>query len=149
MIKGPRVVLDTNVLISHLLGPNSTPGRAVRLALEIGRVIASDATMMELADVLSRRKFDPYVTVQARQTFLRLLLSLVDQILTLPVIQACRDPKDDKFLELAVAGAASFIVTGDTDLLALDPFRGVQIVTPAAFLADLSGTLHPGAVGVP
>jgi uncharacterized protein len=133
-------------LISHLLGPNSIPARAVRLALEGGRVIASDATMMELADVLSRRKFDPYVTVQERQTFLRLLLSLVDLISVLPVIQVCRAPKDDKFLELAVAGAASRIVTGDSDLLALDPFRGVRIVTPAAFLAEHRGapTAAPG-----
>jgi putative PIN family toxin of toxin-antitoxin system len=102
--------------------------------------------MMELADVLSRRKFDPYVTVQERQIFLRLLLSLVDLISVLPVIQACRDPKDDKFLELAVAGAASCIVTGDTDLLALDPFRGVRIVTPTAFLAEHRGapTVAPG-----
>jgi putative PIN family toxin of toxin-antitoxin system len=149
MIKGPRVVLDTNVLISHLLGPSSTPGRAVRLALEIGRVIASEATMMELADVLSRRKFDPYVTIQERQTFVRLLLSLVDQVLTLPVIQACRDPKDDKFLELAVAGAASFIVTGDTDLQALNPFRGVRIVTPAAFLAEHREKRDQGVATVP
>lgn len=145
MTEGPRVVLDTNALIGHLLGPNSTPGRAVRLALESCRVIASDATMMELADVLSRRKFDAYVTVQERQTFLRLLLSVVDLISVLTVIQACRDPKDDKFLELAVAGAASCIVTGDTDLLALDAFRGVRIVTPASFLAERGGTLHLGA----
>jgi putative PIN family toxin of toxin-antitoxin system len=104
--------------------------------------------MMELADVLSRRKFDPYVTVQERQTFLRLRLrlSLVDLISVLPVIQACRDPKDDKFLELAVSGAAGCIVTGGTDLLASDPFRGVRIVTPAAFLADHRGapTAAPG-----
>ena len=91
--------------------------------------------MMELADVLSRRKFDPYVTVQERQIFLRLLLSLVDLISVLPVIQVCRDPKDDKFLELAVNGEARLIITGDADLLALRPFRGIDILTPAGYLA--------------
>lgn len=49
-------------------------------------------------------------------------------------IRACRDPKDDKFLELAVNGSASLIITGDKDLLALDPFRGIGIITPAGFL---------------
>ena len=48
-------------------------------------------------------------------------------------IAACRDPTDDKFLELAANGRADLIVSGDTDLLALNPFRGIPIVTPAIF----------------
>jgi putative PIN family toxin of toxin-antitoxin system len=49
-------------------------------------------------------------------------------------IAACRDPRDDKFLELAVNGHAALIVSGDADLLALNPFREIPIVTPAAFV---------------
>ena len=49
-------------------------------------------------------------------------------------IRAGRDPKDDKFIELAVNGSASFTITGDKDLLALDPFRDIAIITPAGFL---------------
>jgi uncharacterized protein len=49
-------------------------------------------------------------------------------------IQACRDPKDDKFLELAVSGHGTHIVTGDSDLLALNPFRGIAILPPHRFL---------------
>ena len=49
-------------------------------------------------------------------------------------ITACRDPNDDKFLELAVSGLATHIVTGDQDLLVLDPFQGISILTPHAFL---------------
>lgn len=104
--------------------------------------------MLELADVLSRRKLDPYVTVAERQTFILLLLTLVEQIAVLPVIKACRDPGDDKFLELAVAGAATFIVTGDIGLLALNPFRDVRVVTPAAFLAEHGAILDRGAATV-
>jgi predicted nucleic acid-binding protein len=48
-------------------------------------------------------------------------------------IAACRDPKDDKFLELAVNGRAEVIVSGDADLLVLDRFHGIPIITPAAF----------------
>jgi predicted nucleic acid-binding protein len=49
-------------------------------------------------------------------------------------VQACRDPDDDKFLEVAMSGGADWIVTGDADLLALHPFEGIAIVTPADFL---------------
>jgi putative PIN family toxin of toxin-antitoxin system len=49
-------------------------------------------------------------------------------------ISACRDSKDDKFLEVAINGSASCIVSGDEDLLLLNPFRGVPILTPRDFL---------------
>jgi uncharacterized protein len=51
-------------------------------------------------------------------------------------VELCRDPRDDKFLELALAGRADLLLTGDADLLALHPFRGTAIVTPAAYLDD-------------
>ncbi len=50
-------------------------------------------------------------------------------------IAECRDPKDDRFLELAVDGNATCIVSGDSDLLVLNPFRGVRILTPQEFIA--------------
>jgi uncharacterized protein len=49
-------------------------------------------------------------------------------------VELCRDPRDDKFLELALAGWADFLLTGDADLLTLHPFRGTAILTPAAYL---------------
>lgn len=51
-------------------------------------------------------------------------------------IAACRDPRDDQFLEVAVNGRADWIVTGDSDLLSLDPFRDIRTVTPAQMLED-------------
>lgn len=54
-------------------------------------------------------------------------------------IAACRDPTDDKFFELAVNGQPDLIVTGDDDLLALNPFRGILIVTPAVFVQGMAG----------
>ena len=89
---------------------------------------------MELADVLSRAKFDPYITIGERQDFLRLFNRIAERIEVVRIIRACRGPRDDKFLELAVEGTADIIVTGDADLLALDPFQGVSILTPARFL---------------
>ena len=129
-----RVVLDTNVLVSRLLARQSKPGQAVEVAIARHRILASEATLMELAEVLSRAKFDPYLSIGERQDFLRRLDRIAERIEILRTIRACRDPKDDKFLELAVEGAADIVVTGDGDLLALNPFQGIAIVTPAQFL---------------
>jgi putative PIN family toxin of toxin-antitoxin system len=136
MIERLRVVLDTNALVSRLLLPNSAPARAVRLAVSEDRILASDATLMELADVLGRPKFDAYVTIEERQTFLRLFGRIAERVQIIHVVRTCRDPKNDKFLELAANGSAGAIVTGDNDLLALHPFRGIPVLTPTAFLAS-------------
>ncbi len=134
MTRNERLVFDSNALVSRLLLPDSTPGRAVRKAVDEGQLLVSEATLMELAEVLSRPKFNQYVSLADRQKFLRLLGSVAELVQITYSIQACRDPKDDKFLELAVNGAATAIVTGDRDLLVLNPFHGVAILTPAGYL---------------
>ena len=75
-----RVVADTNALISRLLLVRSVPGQALRKAVADCQLLASDATIMELADVLGRPKFDPYVTIRERQEFLRLFNRIADRI---------------------------------------------------------------------
>ena len=127
--------MDTNALIGRLLLPASIPAQAVRRAIAEDQLLASDATIMELADVTARPKFDPYVTISERQEFLRLFSRIAERIPIVHLVRACRDPRDDKFLELAVNGEAHLIIAGDADLLALHPFRGIDIVTPAAYLA--------------
>lgn len=134
MTSGERIVVDTNALISRLLLPTSVPSQAVRKAVEEAQLLVSEATLEELADVLSRAKFDPYITIEERQEFLRRLGRIAEMVPIVHVIRACRDPEDDKFLELAVNGAADLIVTGDDDLLVLHPFRGIPILTPASYL---------------
>jgi putative PIN family toxin of toxin-antitoxin system len=130
-----RVVIDTNALVSRLLLPGSIPGQAVRKAVAEARLLASDDTIIELADVLAGKKFDPYMTVRERQEFLRLFDRIAERVPIVHVIRVCRDPKDDKFLELAVNGAAQLMITGDADLLALHPFRGIDILPPAGYLS--------------
>jgi uncharacterized protein len=129
-----RIVVDTNTLVSRLLLANSVPAQAVRKAVGEARLLVSDATMTELADVLARPKFNAYVSLEDRQQFFRLLGRIAEMVPVVHTIRACRDPRDDKFLELAVNGEADLIVTGDEDLLALDPFRGIPIITPAAYV---------------
>ena len=127
-------VLDTNLLISRLLVPSGTAAKAVDHALERGILLVSEATLEELATVLARPKFDPYISRLDRQRFLRLLGGVARVVTVSTPIQACRDPKDDKFLEVAVHGEARAIITGDTDLLELDPFHGIRIQRPGDFL---------------
>ncbi len=90
--------------------------------------------MEELADVLSRKKWDRYVSVEDRQEFIRRLLQVADMVPVLSEIDDCRDAKDNRFLALALDADAGYIITGDSDLLALHPWRGIQILTPGDFL---------------
>ncbi len=129
-----RIVADTNLLVSRLLLPQSLPAQAVRKAVDEGQLLVSDATLGELADVLSRAKFDPYVSLEDRQDFIRVLNRVAERIIVTAPIKACRDPKDDKFLEVALNGEANLILTGDRDLLALHPFRGVDILSPREYI---------------
>jgi putative PIN family toxin of toxin-antitoxin system len=135
MQAGERAVVDTGVLISRLLLPKSVPGQVVSKVVSYGRLLVSTAAVEELADVLARPKFDPYLTVAERQRFLRLVVRVAERVPIIHRIEACRDPKDDKFLELAINGKAAVLVTGDDDLLVLNPFRGLPILTPTDYLA--------------
>lgn len=129
-----RIVVDTNALVSRLLLPSSVPGQAVRKAVDNGILLLSEATMNELADVLARQKFDRYISLEDRQQFLRLLGRLGELIPTVYPVHECGDPKDDKFLEVALNGKADLIVTGDADLLALHPWRDINVLSPADYL---------------
>jgi len=135
MVLVPRIVEDTNVLISALLAVNSIPGQAMTKAEDAGQLLASAATLAEIGEVLYRPKFARFLSMETRLEFLKRYREAVQLILVSSPIQACRDPRDDKFLEVAVHGQADLILTGDADLLALDPFQRVRIVKPQEFLA--------------
>lgn len=130
-----RLVLDTDVLVSRLLLPDGTAARAVDHALARGVLLASEETLAELVEVLNRPRFDRYVSIADRRNFLRLLGGVARIVPITHRVTACRDPKDDKFLHVALNGEADTIVSGDRDLLVLHPFHGVAIVNPAGFLA--------------
>ena len=131
---GERVVIDTNVLISGLFSTTSTPALAVEKAVTKAQLVATSETLRELIETLLLPKFDRYVSRESRERLLERVASLVDIVEVLQQVRASRDSKDDKFLEAAVNGRANVLVTGDRDLLDLNPFRGVAIVTPADYL---------------
>lgn len=137
MNSNTHYVFDTNVLVSALIFKDSKPGHAFRNALRNGQVLLSLSALEEIAEVISREKFERYVTAEERDEFLQALVRRARFIEPDAHIRICRDPKDDKFLELAISGAADFIISGDDDMLALSPFRGLEILTPDDFLRQL------------
>src|SRR5690348_13635929 len=128
-----RIVVDTNVFISAALKEKSLPGMAVHIVAESGLLLKSAVTERELFVTLARPRLAPLIPPRFRD-WLSELLAAAELVIITERISACRDPKDDKFLELAVNGRADLIVSGDTDLLALNPFRGIRIITPATFV---------------
>lgn len=131
-----RVVMDTNVVVSAVLLPRSVPRQAFDRALEHGTVLISSATVAELHDVLRRPRFDKYVHEDERLAFLATLVRDAELVEVTDIVTDCRDPKDNKFLELALSGKATHILSGDEDLLGLHPFRELPILTPRAFLTQ-------------
>lgn len=102
-------------------------------------MLLSPATLEEVAEVLSREKFDRYVTVAEREEFLDAFVERATFIEPTEAIRMCRDATDDKFLELAVSGGATYLISGDKDLRSLHPFRGIAFVTAAEFLTATEG----------
>lgn len=128
-----RVVVDTNVFVSAALKGRSLPAIALHIAAQRGLLLKSIATEQQLFEVMAR----PYLAAliaPAAQEWLRQLMAVAELVTITERVVACRDPTDDKFLEVAVDGHADVIVSGDRDLLTLDPFRDIPIITPAAFV---------------
>jgi uncharacterized protein len=101
--------------------------------------------MEEIVDVLSRERFRTKYGIRKQdiETLFLLFTLRGEQLAPEHRIEVCRDPKDDKLLEIAVEGKADALVTGDDDLLVLHPFRGIPIIGPAEFLRRLDERLSP------
>jgi putative PIN family toxin of toxin-antitoxin system len=129
-----RFVFDTNVIVSALLMKKSVARDALDRARAAGEILLSLEVIEELHDVLGRPAFDRYIDEEDRLRFLALLVKEGTLVDISEQVKECRDPKDDKFLELAVNGEATLIVSGDKDLQELHPFRDIPILSPREFL---------------
>ena len=103
-----------------------------------GVLLFSDETFTEVHSRLLQPKFDRYVTVESRVALLGHLVTVSEWVSINQAKLGCRDPDDDKLLETALLGDATWIVTGDHDLLAMHPFRSIPILDPGTFLKDKS-----------
>lgn len=132
-----RVIFDSNVLVSALLISPSIPATALLKAKSSSSTfLVSTEVFQELIEVLMRPKFDRYVSKEIRESFLEEFKTLCINVDVRDRIKVCRDPKDDKYLELAISGKADCIVSGDRDLLIHNPFRNIRIITPHQFVND-------------
>lgn len=138
MASSLRVVFDANVLISASLLAGSPPREVFDRVLRAGTILLSSEVLQEWNEVLSRPKFERYLSFELRSEFLAAMVRDAEIIDARTVVKACRDPRDDKYLQLAVDGRATHLITGDADLLALHPFQSIAILTPSDFLATVS-----------
>jgi putative PIN family toxin of toxin-antitoxin system len=131
-----RVVFDTNIIVSALMFPKSLPRKIIDQVDSLGTILVSYDTMLELNEFLTRKKFERYFSQEQRLNFIAKFFEKAEMVEILELVEICRDPKDDKFLELAVNGRANYLITGDQDLLVLNPFQETLIITVSQFFAS-------------
>jgi putative PIN family toxin of toxin-antitoxin system len=136
-----RVVVDTNVFVSAAFRTSSRPASVIRWIDRHGGLLKSTATEAQLIEVLRRPYIARKLPPDYQQRVSR-LLSTAELVMIIERIAVCRDPTDDKFLELAVNGRADMVVTGDLDLLVLNPFRNIPIIGPLEFVRGVANDLH-------
>lgn len=132
------VILDTNVLVSYICFFNGRQiDEVVEYCLDNCKVLISKETLEELRQTLLRDKFDKFSDKEERWLVLQSIEIVFEHISIKHKIEnstICRDPKDVKFLELALNGEADYLITGDKDLLVLEKFENTQIISPIEFL---------------
>lgn len=127
-----RLVLDTNVFVSFAINAASPVAQIVDAIMARHTVLHSPEMIAEVASTLARPKFAKYLSQDRVDRLVGAYVRIGESVPIVRAIVACRDPKDDKFLSAAIAGRADAIISGDADLLILHPFRGVEILKPAA-----------------
>ncbi|MBD2290238.1 MAG: putative toxin-antitoxin system toxin component, PIN family [Microcystis sp.] len=127
-------ILDTNVLVSALLSKNGKARQALDKAQNIGKLLMSESTLLELITVFNRPKFDRYASSAKRRLLITAIKRTAEIVVIREKIKVCRDEKDNQYLELEIDGQATCIVSGDSDLLVLNPFREIPILTIQEFL---------------
>ncbi len=130
----PTVVVDTNVWVSFLIWPSDVIRSAIHFAIHQSKIIASDSTIDELIATLNKEKFNSRISTEEKHSFCADVSHISTIISITASVNACRDPRDNMFLELALSGNAEIIITGDDDLLALHPWRNISILTPRQFV---------------
>ncbi|MDV3002629.1 MAG: hypothetical protein N5P05_004284 (plasmid) [Chroococcopsis gigantea SAG 12.99] len=131
------IVIDTNVLLSAVLTPDGTARKALDKAYREFKIAQSEETYQELKIRIYKPKFDKYISDEDRQYFLDAVKTYSQFIEINSGVNICRDPDDNKFLELAEDANTEFLITGDKDLLILKqlPEYKNQIISPSDFLA--------------
>ncbi len=128
-----RLVLDTNILVSAILSPNSISAKVLNWGENNGTILYSTDTLIEVLSVLRRSKFAKYLDPEDIDGLSIRIKTAWIFIEILTQVNLCRDAKDDKFIDLALNGNASHLITGDNDLLVLHPIQNISIINPRTF----------------
>jgi len=139
----PNVVFDASSVVGALLKQDTAPERALLLARWTDTICLSSAVENEIREVLGRPKFERYLTPGRIDRILDLLMAASLIIEPVETVTDCRDAKDNKYLELALAAGAEIIVTSGNDLLVLNPWRGIHVITPAEYISRYGRGDHP------
>lgn len=135
-----RIVFDTNSLISAAILPNSVSRKALTCALKHYKLIVSDDTWQEFASRIEKPSLDHYFPSQeSRQDFLLFMSRATEHIVVTSTVSACADPDDDMFLELALDGKASIIVSGDGNLKKLNGWKNIRVLSTGDFYRECAG----------
>jgi putative PIN family toxin of toxin-antitoxin system len=129
-----RVVVDTNILVSFAIRPSLDFERLFDYLLSHGIILISEETIAELSIVLGRDKFRKYISQNSATKYIKWYRGISEIVTVTQQVIACRDPKDDKFLSLAVTGKADYLIAGDKDLLDMINYGGIPIYRAADFL---------------
>jgi hypothetical protein len=129
------IVFDASAVVSAALKADSVPEQALLRAEEVDVFALSAAVEAEIAEVFGRPRFARAIARERRDRFLNILRGAAIWFQPAEHVTDCRDPKDNKYLELALAAGAETVVSGDLDLLVLHPWRGVRILRPVDYLA--------------
>lgn len=136
-----RVVFDANQFVSAILHPDGLPAKALNAWREgLFELVISPSIISEIRRVLNYPKLYKIHKKSPKEIDLfledfEILAFLVPGKLPLSVV--ANDPSDDKYLIAALEGGASFLVTGDSDLLHIRDYKGIKIITPRKFLEEL------------
>lgn len=127
------LIIDTNIWVSYALNRRGAVAQDLKIALKKYSYAFSDHTFRELTEVILREKFDPYFSRESRAQILKEIAHGAEWFNPTEVITNCRDPKDNMFLELAVICNPVAVITGDQDLLSLNPYQDIPILSLADF----------------
>ena len=129
------VVLDSNLIVSAFLNPEGAASQAMQIAFDYFDVAASKDTLTELVDVLRRDKFDRYASKEDRATRVMAYAEATKKIQVTHIVTDCSDPKDNKFLALALSSKACVLVSGDKKhLISMNPYQGLPIIGVRKFI---------------
>lgn len=132
------IVLDSNLIVSAILNPEGICALAIDLADSNFDMVRSKDTTNELVEVLRRDKFDRFAAVEDRVFRVQAYIEATRLVTVSVHVTDCADPKDNKFLALALAAKATVIVSGDKKhLVSMNPYKGIAIIRVRDFVDNL------------